>query len=484
MNAPSGLIRGRVSLMAALLMLAAGAPSSSAQIAYNNTVFVHGFASDGRIWYNNYSALGSVSPETYLGRQIALRNVLHPSLGEDKTYNGHLDTLQFLLSQQSGSSVLVGHSLGSIEARGDYVLRGDAAHVSALILLAPPHQGTRLADNAVVAAHFFTDVQRRVDDGVRSAKIIYFVGALAAAVTATVFHVSPWVVNPLFAGIAYMILQYKADSDLGLDALYQLLAVPAVSDLKTNSATIAALNNNLSDAGLPRVNIIATLPSYRNAAILVKASMAGQDPQATIDQRDNAVKSFKTCKVVGYFLIVTSYQASRCSAAAKVLGRIDEEWMGFVNGYDGAGRARNVPFDGIISNELSRYPTYTTLAFDTQVLGPNHQNIYSRRDGLDATVEGMRRVQMVRAPLTATSISGPGSVNYQWTRTWSVTPYWATPPYRYQWSGKLSGTNSFVTGNIETSGYLYADIWDATGQYVRKTLYVTVTTSCGGRVAC
>jgi hypothetical protein len=167
-----------------------------------------------------------------------------------------------------------------------------------------------------------------------------------------------------------------------------------------------------------------------------------------------------------------------------VLGRIDEEWMGFVNGYDGAGRARNVPFDGIISNELSRYPTYTSLAFDTQVLGPNHQNIYSRRDGLDATVEGMRRVQMVRAPLTATSISGPGSVNYQWNRTWSVTPYGATPPYTYQWSGKLSGTNSFVSGNIETSGYLYVDIWDATGQYVRKSLYITVTTSCGGRVAC
>jgi hypothetical protein len=410
--------------------------------------------------------------------------VLHPSLAQEQNYAQHLDALQSLLNQQAGPSVLVGHSLGSIEARGDYVLRGDAAHVSALILLAPPHQGTRLADNAVLAAHFFTDVQRRVDDGVRSAKTVGFVFLLAAAVTATTFHVSPWVVNPLFASLAYMVLQYKADSDLGLDALYQLLAVPAVADLMTNSSTIAALNSNLSDAALPRVNIIATLPSYRNAPILVKASMAGQDPQQTIDQRDAAVKSFKTCKVVGYLMIVTSYQASRCSAAAKVLGRVDEEWMGFVNGYDGAGHPRNVPFDGIISNELSRYPTSTTLAFDTQVLGPNHQNIYSRRDGLDATVEGMRRVQMVRAPLTATSISGPGSVNYQWTRTWSVTPYGATPPYRYQWSGKLSGTSSFVTGNIETSGYLYVDIWDAAGLYVRKSLYVTVTTSCGGRVAC
>jgi hypothetical protein len=67
---------------------------------------------------------------------------------------------------------------------------------------------------------------------------------------------------------------------------------------------------------------------------------------------------------------------------------------------------------------------------------------------------------------------------------WRLSMVFHTPPYRYQWSGKLSGTNSFVTGNIETSGYLNVDIWDASGQYVRKSLYVTVTRSCGGRVAC
>lgn len=484
MTASSRFRVARRAIAAALLLLAAAATPSAGQLAYNNTVFVHGFGSDGRMWYNNYTALGSISPETYLGRQILLRNILHPSLPLNTGYNGQLDSLERLLSQQAGASVLVAHSLGAIESRGAYVLRGDAAHVAGLVLLAPPHQGTRLADNATTAAHFFTDVQRRVDDGANAAKTVAFIFTLTAAVTATVFHVSPYVVQPLFAGIAYYVLHYKADTDLSLDGLYQLLSLPSINDLKTSSPIIAQLNGNLSDAAIPRVNIVGTLPSPRNAAILVKASLAGQDPQPTIDQRNAAVKAFKTCKVVGYFMIVTSFQARRCSAAVKILGRVDEKWMGFVNGYDAGGNARNVPFDGVVSNELSRYPTSSTIDFDAQVLGPNHQNIYSRRDGLDATVEGMRRIWMVRAPLTTTAISGPTSVYFEWSRSWSITPYGGTPPYSYQWSGVLSGTESVVSGNVPSSGTLYVDVWDATGLHLRRSIYITVTSTCGGRIAC
>ncbi|MDQ6634172.1 MAG: hypothetical protein M3Z10_05370, partial [Gemmatimonadota bacterium] len=204
----------------------------------------------------------------------------------------------------------------------------------------------------------------------------------------------------------------------------------------------------------------------------------------TINQRNDAVGKFRQCKVVGYIMIVTASNARRCSFAAKVLGRVDDEWMGFVNGYDAYGHPRAVPFDGVVSNERSHYPSPNLLAFDTKVVGPNHQNIYSTTDGLDATTQGMLRLSMDRAPLNSSGIVGPGSMPADYSRSWSINVYGATPPYRYQWSGILSGTQRFVSGSPATSGSLYVDVWDVSGQHLRTSMYVTIVSGCGGRIAC
>jgi pimeloyl-ACP methyl ester carboxylesterase len=455
---------------------------AESQLTYSNTMFVHGFASDGSIWSKYYSAL-QTTPEAYLARSVATRTLFAPSLPLSRDYNGQLDSLELILSSRTtGQSVLVGHSLGSLEARGAYVLRGDAAHIAAIIALAPPHQGTYLADNAVVAQHYFTDVQSRVNDGVDGARGIasFLLDLLANAV----FHITPGVAAPVYAGIAAFVAGIIQTPDLGLSQLYALLGTPTVADLKTTSPTIQALNQQMQDAAIPRANIIATMPSFRNAVLYVKAAQSQADPNALIKQLDEGIKHFRTCRFVGYMLIVTSSNARKCANAANALAGIDDKWLGFVNGYDNNGRPRAVPFDGVVSNDHSVYPSPNLITFDTQVLGPNHESIYNVRDGLDATTLGMIRVGMQRAGMTSSGISGPSTLPEFHSSTWSIAVYGATPPYTYQWSGVLTGTGATVSGAPEQSGNLIVDVWDQSGQHLRNSLYYTVAASCSMGYAC
>lgn len=461
---------------------------ASAQFLYDHTTFLHGFYSSGAIWTNTYPALGGQSPVNYLTQRVNLGNPDTPTLDYNQDYATQLGAFTSHLRSLGGQGVLVGHSLGGEEVRSTYLFNSDLQpHISGIITVATPHQGTWLANNSTAAAHFFTDVQRRVDDGGRAAKgvAILWVTLFAAVVTA-VFHVSPNIITPLYAGIALFILAYPANTDLGLDQLYQLLGKPTIQDMAVGSATVNSLNANTTDAAIPRANVYATLPSFRNAAIYVKAQFSS-DPDgtaaSTIHQRDKGMSIFRACKVAGYVIIVGSFNARRCSFAAKALGRVDDEWMGFVNGYDSHGRPRAVPFDGVVSNENSHYPSPSGLSYDADVLGPNHENVYSRTDGLNTISQAMYAIGMQPAALTAT-IFGPSSLNQNYSAEWQARVVGGRSPYSYQWSGILSGNTEAVAGSPQSSGLLYLDVWSNDGQHVRTSLYVSIMVSCGGKTRC
>jgi hypothetical protein len=203
-----------------------------------------------------------------------------------------------------------------------------------------------------------------------------------------------------------------------------------------------------------------------------------------VKQRDLAMKAFRTCKVIGYGIIVGSGLARKCAYAAKVLGRVDDRWARYVNGTETGtlnfpiavqGQvARRVPFDGIVSNELSRYPGLSDPTRMIPVLGVNHQNLYSTRASLDQVTFAMKLFGMVGTPPPAlsASISGPNSLLDGVGGTWTAAVIGGVTPYTYQWSGMLSGTASRISG--EGSGTLKLDVWDASGKHAGATRTVTV----------
>lgn len=315
---------------------------------------MHGTASDSLIWRSAYGTLSGRTPLAYLSTTVKLKDVRTPTLDKLQSYQGQLGQLSSAITGAPGQHVLVGHSLGGIEARGAYLFTGARPQIAGIITIAATHRGTYLSDNREQVKRFFADVQRRVDDGAKSARFVGMgLDILVATVTTAVFHWNPRLIGPLFASIGTLVAFWPADTDLGLDQLYQLTSLPAVVDQATTSSVIQSLQGDLADAAIPRANIYGQIPP-RNAAIRVRASMAGDDFRSTVRKRNRGVTIFKACKVAGYSIIIGSRSARRCSFAAKVLGRVDERWMGFVNGRDANGRPRNIPFDGVVANENSQ----------------------------------------------------------------------------------------------------------------------------------
>lgn len=80
-------------------------------------------------------------------------------------------------------------------------------------------------------------------------------------------------------------------------------------------------------------------------------------------------------------------------------------------------------------------------------------------------------------PLSAT-IDGPSGVSLGESATWSAIVSGGIPPFRYQWSGAATGTESSVTAAVSSSDNLYLDVWDSIGQHFASSLYIVVTGGC------
>jgi hypothetical protein len=464
-------------LFTTLLTLAA-MHTAHAQLAYDHTTFVAGFGSGPEVWSMGYSDLSGLTPSSYLSRSIDLRTVGFANVSDSLRYTDLVGRVAAFVGS-GGQHVLVAHSLGALDARGAYINNaGVRPNISAIIAVAAPHEGAPLSDNATQALAFFGDVQRRVNDGLNAAAVPLDVVGLFLPPGGT----AVWV------GFISFIL---SGNQVDLGNLLSLPKIPALPDLSPSSAAVQSLDTHMDDASIPRANIIGTIP-FKNAAFRIKYSLNNDDEDfsGAVKKRNAAVVMFKFCKYIGYATIVLGSQGRKCAYAVKVLERVDERWALYVNGADSRGNPKYVPFDGVVPNERSVYPSPNGVAYAADVSGVDHQNIYKTQAGLDQVAIAMAVIEMVRAggsgggsTSLAASISGPNLVNTDWYSTWSAGVSGGTPPYTYSWSGLFSGSGSSISGTTSTGGDLVLDIFDAAGGHVSTTMTVN-STGCSGPTIC
>lgn len=377
-----------------LLFALTGLPlAASAQLPYDRTTFLNGFASDSAIWIRGYADLSQLTPPSYLGQFVDLRTLGFPDVDAGLSYDGHLSTVSPFFAGV-GQHVAVGHSLGSLVARGIYIHNSSGArpNITGIVALTAPHAGTSLADNAQEATAFFADAQRRIQSGTSAAKLTLGVLYLFTAFASYVFSVWLAPAALLFFGVGALA------SSGGISNVDQFLAMaraPAIADLRTTSATVQTLTTRFEDGSIPRANIYGTIP-FRNAVLRLAKSAQDQDYdfENTVKMRNRGLKMFKWCKHIGYATIVMSSSARKCSHAAKVLQRMDDQWVKYVNGQDANGKPRYVPFDGVVANERSVYPSVNGMHYNAPVTGVNHINAYKTRRGLDHVATGMLQIGM------------------------------------------------------------------------------------------
>jgi pimeloyl-ACP methyl ester carboxylesterase len=436
------VFRSAVGALVVMSTFASAPRSVNAQLLYDHTTFVHGFASGPGIWIQQYPDLGT-TPVKYLSKSVVIGTPGFANLDSTARFSAQVGNLASFLSP-AGQHVIIAHSMGSLVSRDMYIdypaLR---PQIKGIVAIAAPHQGVPLADNALVVRAFFADVQRRI------------VGAIPGILVETA--VAGWLISYagpegvtgglfLFAAAAGYFLH--PNQTLDLTSLYALTAIPALQDIRTTSPTIDSLNREFDDSQVQRANLYGTIPA-KNAVIRVLYSANNDDAHfATgVANYNKAIALFKSCKYVNYATIYSWYSGRNCGFAVKVLRRIDERWVRYVNGTDAYGNPRVIPFDGIVPNERSRYPTSNGVSFDKVVPGVNHISIYKTQIGLDQVVAGMRAIGMQPAapppPVGPVTISGPASFGTMCGGEWTAAVIGGTAPFGYVWT---AAGNTFYTG--------------------------------------
>lgn len=468
----------------AFMSLALMATPLQAQLAYTNTTFLNGFASDSTIWTTSYSDI-STTPPSYLGQAVVLRTVDYANVNDSLTYTQQLARLApFFVS--GTQHVLVGHSLGSLVARGLYInYPGIQPEITGIVAVAGPHQGAPIVDNFVTAQHFLVDMQRRVNDALNAAAVVF---PVAFALGGTLL--GPATFGP-GTGIAGYILGVLLDSqnpgsqNIGLDSLWKLQHAPAFADLSPSSSTIQMLNANAADAAIPHANIYGYIPR-RSAALRIAASYQNNDAELTelVSRKDKGISLFKFCKYVGYATIVLSKKARQCAYGVKVLERLDDRWALYVNGTT----STSILNDGIVPNNRVTYPVGTNLRYNTSVDLANHLNIYKTRNGLNQVAQGMLRIGMSSTapppppPGFTASISGPSTVSLC-GGAWFASGANGATPYSYVWTVRGQTFNTGASNELDYAPSYYGSmtisltVTDAQAHTATTSKSVTVSQS-------
>lgn len=362
----------------AVLATALAFPSfGSAQAAsYDGTYFVHGFNDGPLRFVNTASALRA--------RGVDLKAVLSPSLSRTETVAtqaGQLRSIQNSYLWYSDSTILVGHSMGGLTSRQSYL--GNPANIAGIVTMGTPHQGAPVA--------------------VGGPRFARHMGVVSARTVRGIFG---WASYLPFAGpIVRMVLNVAA-SDIGIISnsvtghitTMNGASTPGAADLRPTSATIQSLSAARADGVLPRANVVGEIP-YRHAVWHVLASAQRNDGLADGYIRTRTlVKSYaKTCKHVAYATVIFWAQGRECSKLDRAISRIDDIWLGSVNGYQTNGGSRRVAFDGFIPQDHSVYPS-TQLVTTRRALGANHNNLTYDPRGVVALDEALTLVGVKRIP--------------------------------------------------------------------------------------
>lgn len=477
---------GIVTLLAGIAAKPCAAPAQA--LEYERTTFLHGFGSNPQIWTTPYSGLIGLTSPGYLAQTVDLGTVGTANLGLETRYNAQRDSLSNYLAVQEQRHVLVGHSLGSLVARGTYLHHTQRRpNIAGILAVAPVHQGAPLADNAEAARDFFLDVKWRFDGG---ADAVSFLAYLLD------FAVSLLIDLPVMVFTAFA----SQIGTLDIEDAASLALLPAVQDIRPQSTAIQEQIANFGDGSIARANLTGSIP-FLHAVLRIQASLDNDEGSFNSLKRNKnqAMSLFTACKYIGYATIVLSSKGRACSKAKKALGRIDWRWAGYVNGMNALGQPRQVPFDGVVPNENQQYPGLTDPLMTFHAENGNHQNLFKVSRGVDLMAEAMERMNMRTVsggggdpPALTASISGPTSIGEEGSYSWYTNVAGGTGSYAYNWeisydgggswwsvgSGAshnepyISGTDSFHLRVTVTSGT----------QAVTPETYVYVDTTCGGYI--
>jgi hypothetical protein len=430
------------------LVLAIASTQLHAQLTYDHTSFLNGFGSDSTVWLNSYVDL-QMTPPAYLGQRVVLKTPGYPNVDSLKRYSGQVSDIAAYLTR-GGQHVLVAHSLGSLVARGAYIDNpGIRPDVAAIVAITAPHQGAPLADNFVTLRSFLRDMQRRIDDAKTAI-------AIEAAVLTNLFSV--FVPEKRTTGLGPSLIAFLLintfNIPIDVSNLDQVGAAPAFRDLSPDSAAIVHLNATFDDGAIPRANIYGTIP-FRNAALRLYESSRDMDADlpSLVRWRDIGQTAFSACKWFGYVTIVQWTLGRRCAYARKTLARLDDRWAKYVNGWDANGNTRYVPFDGVVPNERSHYPSTNGLAYESPVTLTNHLNVYKTQAGLNQVGNGMLAVLMQPVqgppppPTVSISISGPTNPIIGCQDAWFASASGGVAPYTYSWT--VNGSSYETYGSSE-----------------------------------
>jgi hypothetical protein len=104
--------------------------------------------------------------------------------------------------------------------------------------------------------------------------------------------------------------------------------------------------------------------------------------------------------------------------------------------------------------------------------------ITNTNGGINITHHGANAPSGVPAGAWMT-FNGPWSLNFEQEGTWSAYVTGGTPPYAYEWSGAVSGTDSVVSDVLYEDDWVMVDVTDAAGGSWHWEVFVDVDT-CNG----
>lgn len=443
---------------AAVAAAAVPAARVNAQLAYDGTTFLHGLGSSDLIWTTAYPGLSGRTPQDYLSSQVYLKNVEAPWLNEgapgtkDRTaglrFTQQRDILVRYLTGAGGRHVLVGHSAGSLVARGAYRTAGvGSQRVTGIVTIAAPHQGALIADSATQALGYVSDMQNAIKAAEGNVKLYV---TLALVLSASLHTIEIGIAEFLTA------LELQGGTALPAGGITDIPRLELIKDLGPDSATIRELKAYVGDGGIPRGNVRGSIP-YAHALLRLAAGSGGPSFEELKRRKDKGLSLLRKCKNMGNWTFNATDPGNKCQRAANMLGALDGRWAAYVNGTTcngptpGGGcwrqEPRKVPFDGVVPNERSAYPSTTTATAplrDYTVPGASHVDIYKGRDGLNATAQAMLDLQMQRGTGFAASVSVPSQFNASTTLTWTAKAFGGSGAYAYQWSYRVYGSNTWT----------------------------------------
>jgi hypothetical protein len=492
----SRMIGRRMAAVAAALALSIAPRAGVGQeLNYSYTTFLNGFASSNVIWNTNYPSLGNRTTPAYLSRTINLRTVVTPTLSAlylpdsaagQPSMTATLRTT--LTTNTTGSHVLIGHSLGAMVARHEYLVDpANRGRIAAIISLGSPHQGLPLSDSSARAGAFLLDAQRRINNATSATGLLFYDIALFL----TGFNCTTGVGCALLdEGVATGVLAIWTNNAHPIDVsgVVTLLYVAALPSVKTQSSFITGLNASTVDAAIPRANLKGIVP-HRNAILRLYADIKHRDLGEVVKDRNRGLSLFKACHVVGYAMVVTSGLARKCGWAKRVMKRMDERWSLYTIGR----RDPNAGFDGVVPNERSHYPGLTDPLLDFAPAPlTTHVELYVNKASVDALATAMARINMPPSdslnnpppppppapPPLSVTVAGPTSVRPGATCAWLPSPNGGSAPYSYSWNGLGAPGEDpqwLVTAPSSGSFTLTVTVTDAALNVAAGTRTVTVT---------